>query len=362
MADRRPERIAELRETLLRQHLDALLVASLPNVRYLTGFSGSNALLLVSHQELLLLTDFRYETQVRDEVGDFARVSVEPRSLWDGLWSALAGVTTVSSVGFESAHMLHRDFQRLLEQGRRWQWRPTTDLVESLRERKDPEEVQAIQDAADVAVAALGRTLEQVRPGMTELQVTGILEMELRSAGSEGFAFPTIVASGPRSALPHARSSERELRSGDLLLVDFGAVVRGYCSDVTRTVVLGRADDRQRELYGVVRDANALATTEIRPGMSGRDADALARDYIHILGHGPLFGHSLGHGIGLEVHEAPRLARTSDAILPENAVVTIEPGVYVPGWGGIRVEDDVLLLAGGARVLTDFPRDLLELT
>lgn len=361
MADRRPERIANLRDALLRQNLDALLVASLPNIRYLSGFSGSSALLLITQHELMLLTDFRYETQVRDEVDTDTRVSIEPRSLWEGLWDALPHAS-VGTIGFETSHLLHRDFQRLLEQGKRWQWRPTSDLVESLRERKDPGEVEAIEEAAHVAVTALAKTLDQVSIGMTELRVTGILELELRAAGSEGLAFPTIVASGPRSALPHARSSERELRAGDLLLIDFGAVVRGYCSDVTRTVVLGRADDRQRELHAVVREANALATAGIRPGMSGRDADALARDYIHLLGHGPLFGHSLGHGIGLEVHEAPRLGRTSDSTLAGCAVVTIEPGIYVPEWGGIRVEDDVLLLAGGARVLTDFPRDLLELT
>jgi len=362
VADRRPERLAATREALHRAHLDALLVTSLPNIRYLTGFSGTSALLLVGPRELLLLTDFRYETQVAEEIGDFARVSIQSQSLWKGLWTALTQAPGITTIGFESTQLLHRDFQRLLEQGTRWQWRPTTDMVESLRERKDADEVAAISDAAEVAVAALGATIPLVRAGMTELEVAGTLERELRIAGSEGFPFPTIVASGGRSALPHARSSTRELATGDLLLVDFGAIVRGYCSDITRTFVIGAADERQREEFEVVREANALAVAGVRPGMSGRDADALARDYIHLRGHGPRFGHSLGHGLGLEVHEAPRLARTSEAVLPENAVVTIEPGVYVPSWGGIRIEDDVLLRAGGALVLTDFPRELLELT
>lgn len=361
MADRRTERIANLRDALLHQNLDALLITSLPNIRYLSGFTGSSALLLVSQTDIFLFTDFRYETQVSEEVWPGTNVRIEPRSLWEGLWEALPRAA-LGTIGFESHHLLYRDFQRLVDEGKRWQWRPAADLVESLREQKDDDEVQAIQDAVDVAVHALSRTLEEVRPGITELAVTGILELELRRGGSEGFAFPTIVASGPRSALPHARSSPRELRTGDLLLIDFGAVVRGYCSDITRTVVLGRADERQRELHGVVREANAIAAGGLRPGMSGRDADALARDYIHLLGYGKLFGHSLGHGIGLEVHEAPRLGRTSDSTLAQGAVVTIEPGIYVPDWGGIRVEDDVLLQAGGARVLTDFPRDLLELT
>jgi Xaa-Pro aminopeptidase len=328
-----------------------------------TGFSGSSALAVVTRRgEVLLITDFRYQTQVAAEVGDFARVVIEQSSLWAGLWPQLAAFGYVQVVGFESAHLLHRDFQRLLEAGARWAWRPTAELVEGLRERKDAGEVARIREAAAVAVAALGRTLAEVRPGMTELAVAGTLERHLRAAGSEGFPFETIVASGPRAALPHARAAGRAIGRGDLLLIDFGAVVGGYCADVTRTVVVGRADERQREVYAVVRGANELAAARVRAGMSGKDADALARDYIAARGHGERFGHSLGHGIGLEVHEAPRLARTADAALPAGAVVTIEPGVYVPGWGGVRVEDDVHLAADGPQLLTEFTRDLLELT
>jgi Xaa-Pro aminopeptidase len=233
--------------------------------------------------------------------------------------------------------------------------------VETLRERKDPTEIACIAKAAHVATSALERTLPQVHAGLTELAVAGILERELRNAGSEGFAFPSIVASGPRSALPHAHSSARELESGDFLLMDFGAVVDGYCSDLTRTVVIGQASDEHRAVYDIVRVANQLGATGVRAGMTGRDADALARDYIERAGFGPLFGHSLGHGIGLEVHEAPRLARTSEGVLAEGAVVTIEPGLYRPGWGGVRIEDDVVLDASGPRLLTNFPRELIEL-
>jgi Xaa-Pro aminopeptidase len=267
----------------------------------------------------------------------------------------------VQVLGFETAHLLHRDFQRLLEAGARWQWRPTVDLVETLRERKDESEVGLIERAADVATAALGATLSQVLVGMTELEVAGILEKALRDAGSEGFPFPSIVASGPRAALPHAHSSPRPLEPGDFLLMDFGAVVGGYCSDVTRTVVVGTASAEQREVYDVVREANAMASAQVRSAMTGRDADALARDYIDRAGYGAQFGHSLGHGIGLEVHEAPRLARTAEGALAEGAVVTIEPGIYRPGWGGVRIEDDVVLEADGPRVLTEFPRELIEL-
>lgn len=358
--DVRRRRIAALVDGLSAAHLDGLLLTGLSNIRYLTGFSGSSALLVVTQRDVLLITDFRYQTQVADEVGDIARVSIEASSLWAGLWQQLATMN-VKVLGFETAHVQHRDFQRLVESGARWQWRPTVDLVERLRERKDAQEIALITDAADVATKALGETLPAVHAGMSELQVAGVLEKALRDAGSEGFPFPSIVASGPRSALPHARSSTRVLEEGDFLLMDFGAEVAGYCSDVTRTVVVGRASDEHRAVYDVVRGANERAAKGVRVGMTGKDADAIARHYIERAGYGDLFGHSLGHGIGLEVHEAPRLARTAEGTLAEGAVVTIEPGVYRPGWGGVRIEDDVVLGVDGPQILTQFPRELIEL-
>ncbi|MDB4893183.1 MAG: peptidase [Gemmatimonadetes bacterium] len=361
MTDPRPRRIAALVDGLSAAHLDGLLLTGLSNIRYLTGFSGTSALLVVTPRDVVFITDFRYQTQVMEEVGDIARVSIEASSLWTGLWNQLAGLTSVKVLGFETAHIQHRDFQRLVEAGARWQWRPTADLVETLRERKDEAEIARIREAADVATRALTATLPDLRVGMTELQVAGVLEKALRDAGSEGFPFPSIVAGGPRSALPHARSSGRALEQGDFLLMDFGAEVGGYCSDMTRTVVMGTASDEHRRVYDVVRVANERAAVGVRAGMTGRDADAIARQYIERAGYGELFGHSLGHGIGLEVHEAPRLARTAEGALPEGAVVTIEPGVYRPGWGGVRIEDDVVLGADGPEILTQFPRELIEL-
>ena len=360
MTDRRPQRLAALRDALTAAHVDGLVLTSLPNVRYLTGFSGSSALVLVTARDLHFITDFRYDTQVRDEVGDIASVRIEPASLWTGLWEAANSLTGLEVVGFESAHLLHRDFQRLLTEGSRWQWRPQLNMVETLRQAKDAGEVALIRRAGEIAVRALAKTLDQVKPGLTELNVAGILEKALRDEGSEEFPFSVIVASGPRAALPHARPSERVLQTGDFLLLDFGAQYRGYCSDVTRTVVIGRASDEQRDIYEIVRNANAVATTSVRAGMRGQDADGLARRYIEDRGFGDAFGHSLGHGLGLEVHEAPRLAKTVEALLGQGAVVTIEPGIYRPGWGGIRIEDDVHLAAGGPEILTDFTRELLE--
>ena len=360
MADRRAARVAALRDGLTAAHVDALVLTSLPNVRYLTGFSGTSALLLVTQRDVHFITDFRYDTQVRDEVGALATIRIEQQSLWTGLWNLGASLDGVEIVGFESAHLLHRDFQRLLTDGTRWQWRPQLNLVEALRESKDADEVALIRHAGEIATRALGKTLEEIRPGMSELNVAGILEHALRDEGSEEFPFPAIVASGPRAALPHARASSRMIERGDLLLLDFGAQYKGYCSDVTRTVVVGRASSEQREIYDIVKNANAVAASSVRAGMKGQDADGLARRYIEDRGYGEAFGHSLGHGLGLEVHEAPRLAKTVETPLGTGAVVTIEPGIYRPGWGGVRIEDDVHLAASGPEILTDFTRELLE--
>jgi Xaa-Pro aminopeptidase len=361
VSEPRQRRLAALVDGLTAAHIDGLLVTSLPNIRYLTGFSGSSALLFVTPRDVILITDFRYQTQIGEEVGDLARITIEPQSLWTGLWQQLAHLSNVDVAGFESAHVLHRDFQRLLEAGGRWQWRPTVDLVETLRERKDAGEVALIEAANGIATRALTRTLPQVHAGMAELEVAGVLEKALRDEGSEGFPFASIVASGPRSALPHAHSTSRRIESGDFLLLDFGAETHGYCADITRTCVVGVARPDQREIYDVVRAANENAANRVRAGMTGRDADAIARDYIEQRGYGDLFGHSLGHGLGLEVHEAPRLARTADGALAEGAVVTIEPGIYRPGWGGVRIEDDVFLGPSGPKILTTFTRELIEL-
>lgn len=354
-------RLAALRDDLARADLDALLVSALPSIRYVSGFSGSHALLIVTARDCVLFTDFRYATQVVDEVAPTTTVRIEPSSLWTGVWSLLPTLSGVERIGFESAHLLHRDFQRLLEQGTRWQWRPTVEMLERLRERKDASEVALIVRAIEVAEAALAATVPKIHAGLSETQVAGLLEHALREAGSEGFPFASIVASGPRSALPHARAGDRVLQVGDFVLLDFGAIWQGYCSDITRTFVLGRASSEQREVYSIVQEANAAASGALRVGMQGIAADAVAREYIHARGFGELFGHSLGHGIGLEVHEGPRLARTAEAPLVSGAVVTIEPGIYRAGWGGVRIEDDVLVTDAGPRVLTSFPRDLHEL-
>jgi Xaa-Pro aminopeptidase len=359
--DKRLTRQGCLAALLEADGLDALLVTSRPNIRYLSGFSGSAGVAVATREGLLLVTDFRYDEQAHEESGSVARVEIEGTSVWDRLFKELPTLGPLGTIAFEAQALSVKDAERL-SAAPTWKWKPTADLVERLRARKDPGEVAAIRAAAQLAAQALDDTLRMVRVGQSELEIAGVLEGALRRHGSEGHPFPTIVASGPRSALPHAHTSRRAVAAGEWLLLDFGAVVNGYCADVTRTVILGaRATEPQRALYELVQSAQRRAREGVRAGMSGRDADALARDPIEARGFGDAFGHSTGHGVGLEVHEAPRLARTAVEPLPQDAVVTIEPGVYVPGRGGVRIEDDVHLSADGPVLLTDGRTDLVEL-
>jgi Xaa-Pro aminopeptidase len=360
-ADRRETRQSSLRERLAAQGLEGLLIQSLPNIRYLTGFTGSSALLLVRASDSVLISDFRYAAQAPREVGGVARVEIDQVNVWERLRRVL-GERGPGTIGFEAHVATVRDRERLEGLGGATRFEPTSDLVERLRIAKDAEEVAAIAAAADLARGALASVLPGVRAGETELDVAVRLEAALRSRGSEWHPFQTIVASGPRAALPHARTSNRTIMAGEWLLLDFGAQVDGYCADLTRTVVVGaRADERQRAVYEIVRQAQRRALEYLRAGMTGREADALARDVIVRQGYGEAFGHSLGHGLGLEVHEAPRLSTTAETPLPAGAVVTVEPGIYLPGWGGVRLEDDVHLTVDGGALLSDNRVELLEL-
>ncbi len=359
-ADRRGDRQAALRRRLLDLGLDGILVTHGPNIRYLTGFSGSAGLLLVTPSRITLITDFRYAEQAPAEAGDAAEIVVELSNLWERLRRVLEPGPRLR-IGIERERLTVRDADRLarLEVSDAV---PTSEVVEGLRAVKDEVEVAAIRAAATLAQDALAELLPSIRPGQTELEIAARLELALRVRGSEWHPFETIVASGPRSALPHARASGRVVGAGEWLLIDFGARLSGYCSDLTRTVLVGgRADQRQREIYGVVATAQKAALAGLMPGLSGREADALARDIIDAAGYGPAFGHSLGHGLGLEVHEGPRLSRMAQEPLPAGAVVTVEPGIYLQGWGGVRLEDDIHLTATGAQCITDCRTELLEL-
>jgi Xaa-Pro aminopeptidase len=350
-ADRRGDRQRALSRRLNAAGLDALLVTHAPNIRYLTGFSGSAGMLLALHGDAILVVDPRYAVQAPAEVLGAARVEIAPRSLWEGLGLAVAAMAP-GVLGYEADRVTVRASERIAKlQASRVV--ATEGHVEALRASKDPGEVDAIRRAAALALDALSQTILNLAPGQTELLIASRLEAALRERGSEWHPFQTIVASGPRSALPHARAADRVIEPGDLLLIDFGAQVDGYCSDLTRTYVVGRAPDaRQREVYDAVRTAQGAAILGIRAGMTGREGDAIARVSLQSAGFGDAFRHSLGHGLGLEVHEDPRLAPTAEGLLPAGAVVTIEPGVYFEGWGGVRLEDDVFLSTDGPTLVS----------
>lgn len=353
-------RLDALRERIAGEELDGLVVSHPPNLRYLSGFTGSAGLLLVRTGEAILLVDGRYAEQAREEAGDAAEVRVAEDGLRDALGKMLPGDDAPPVLGLEAHRMTVEGAGRLRAVSEAVDWRDTTDLVEKLREVKDAGEIRRLARAAEVACRALEEVLTVVEEGVSERALVAELEYRLRAAGSGRPAFHSIVASGPRSALPHARPGDRRVREGDLLLFDFGATVDGYCSDLTRTVVLGAARPWQQEVQDAVRVARDAALEAAEPGREASEVDAAARQVLADRGMGDAFGHSTGHGLGLEVHEGPSLSRKSDEILRDGNVVTIEPGVYLRGRGGIRLEDDVVV-GDPPGVLTDAPRDLREL-
>ena len=359
--DARGLRLRRVRDRLHESRLDALLVSHVPSVRWLTGFTGSAAFLLVEPGSATLITDFRYRTQAAEEVGDAVSVHITESDLFAELARCLEEGDSGPRVGFEDHNLSVRDRRALGESCGGVTWEPAGPLMEALRSAKDSGEIESISRAVQVAEGALAELLGTVREGVSERELAAELVYRLRLAGSESMPFDPIVASGPRSALPHAHPGERRLREGDLLLVDFGARGQGYCSDMTRMFVLGAPADWQLEIYGVVSRAVEKAIAATEAGVPARSVDRAARDVIAEAGFGDRFGHGTGHGVGLEVHERPSVnGRSRDTLEPGN-VVTIEPAVYLPGRGGVRLEEVVVAEEGGRRVLTAFPLDLREL-
>lgn len=350
----RADRLAAL---LDERELDALLVTDLVNVRYLTGYTGSNGVALVGVDDLrTFITDFRYVTQAEQQVHGFAR-RIGEQDLLDEAVAALPEGDV--RLGVEDQHMSMRTYERLREAlPASVEVVPAGGAVERLRTVKDAEEVARIRAAAELADAALARTLQDGLAGRTERAVALALEQEMRRLGAERPSFDTIVASGAHGALPHAIPRDAEIAPGSLVTIDWGAQLDGYCSDCTRTYAVGEVGERARDVYELVRRAQQAGLDAVRPGIGGRDADAVSRGLIEAAGFGERFGHGLGHGVGLEIHEAPRLSKTSDATLAAGNVVTVEPGVYLPGELGVRIEDLVLVTADGCERLNTLPKDL----
>ena len=350
-----------LRSTISDARLAGLLVTHPPNVRYLSGFSGSAGFLLVEPNRATLFTDFRYEMQSVEQVEPPFGVRIVKNSSWSELAEWVATSPQERRLGFEAGHVSVGERDRIVEACGRVSWEPTEDLVEGLRAVKDDAEIASIEAAVDLADLVLEMMLPQIRVGATEAELAARLVYRLRSAGSGPLPFEPIVAFGERTALPHATPTDRPLGSGELVLLDFGASIDGYCSDMTRVFTVGRAAEWQRDMHREVLAACEAGIQAAVPGASGRAVDAAARNRLEQAGLADRFGHSTGHGIGLQVHEAPRLHRDATETLATGNIVTVEPGVYLPGRGGIRIEQVVAVQPDGIRVLTRSSPELIEL-
>ncbi len=353
-------RLAALRKRMAVEDLDLILLVSQPSLNYMVGYTGSNGLLLVGPTKAEFVTDGRYTLQAKSEVKG-ASIAISTGDLIDYLPNLKGARGGRKKIGFEN----HR-----VSDVRSTKLRVTLpdaffvgfrDFVSPLQEIKDASEIVLIEKAAAIADLGFLAALECIKPGVRERDVMAELEYTMQKAGSEKAAFDTIVASGPRSALPHGRASMRKIRKGDFVTMDFGATVDGYVSDITRTVIVGKPTARQKRVYDLVKRAQQSAVRRVRPGAACAKVDAAARDIIKRGGHGLQFSHGLGHGIGLEVHEGPSVNAKSKTILKTGMVITIEPGVYFPGWGGVRIEDDVVVGRSSGRVLTHSDRRLIVL-
>ena len=350
-------RIALLRKEMHHQDLDAIIVSSLPNIRYLTGFSGSSALCVVRRNESFFLTDSRYTQQSRKEVKSFKKVTTK-----DGLFEEAAQRRLFKgchTVGFESHVLTYTQYRTLKKLVGGVLFVSTRDLVENIALVKDAKEIESIRSAVQISDRVFDEVLRSIKPGVAELEVAAEIAYLHKKYGAEKDAFEPIVASGERGSLPHARASSRKIKNRELVTLDFGCTVNGYNSDITRTVAVGGASIHARKIYSVVLDAQLESIGGAKPGTPARDLDAIARNRIAKEGYGKYFIHSLGHGLGLQVHERPRVSALSNERLVAGSVITIEPGVYIPHVGGVRIEDDVLLTPGGCEVLNTATKEFM---
>ncbi|CAM3963265.1 Xaa-Pro peptidase family protein [Paenibacillus alkaliterrae] len=353
------DRVKRLRQLLSEQGFEAILIGSEHNRRYLSGFTGSSGMVLITHSDSYLLTDFRYRTQAPQQAAGFQIVEHGTNPI-ENVRELLAQ-NKLKKLAFEQDHVVYSQFTAWSNTLSGIALEPASGLVEQLRIIKDEAELQIMQEAADLADRTFNHILKIIRPGVRETDIALEMEVFMRSHGATSSSFDTIVASGERSALPHGVASGRIVGTNEFVKLDFGAYYNGYCSDLTRTVVVGTPADKHSEIYSIVLEAQLHALEHIKPGMSGREADALTRDIITKYGYGDLFGHGTGHGLGMEIHESPRLSKLSDTILTPGMTVTVEPGIYVPGFGGVRIEDDIVITETGIKILTSSPKDLITL-
>jgi Xaa-Pro aminopeptidase len=353
-------RVARLREQMAALKLDAMLISHPANRRYLSGFLGFDlppldtaGWLLIPAADLtpLLITDFRYLEQANREMGAGWEIHLRTdKRMSEGAADMLAQLP-IKRLGFEADHLLFSHYAEIRELLPQLELAPTRALVEEQRVNKDDDEMRLMRRVCAISDAAFDRIAPTIRPGMSEKQVAWAIETAMHELGADAPSFPTIVAGGPNGAQPHAIPSDRPLREGEPIVIDMGALYAGYCSDMTRTICLGTADDKFNTIYNIVQEAQRLAEAACKPGLTGAELDAVARDYITLHGYGDYFGHGLGHGTGLEVHEPPSVRRLSKSVLTVGMVHSVEPGIYLPDWGGVRIEDLVCVRENDCEVL-----------
>lgn len=353
------QRLQRLRIRMQELGLEALFITNPYNRRYMTGFTGSAGFVLVTHDKAILYTDFRYRTQAPLQA-KYYEVIEHGALVTDTVKQTLQQLG-IHRLGIEQNDVSFGAYQVYAKALEGIQLVPTDYLVELLRMQKDEAEIQILQEAADIADLTFTHILGYLKPGISELDVALEMEFFMRKNGATSSSFDTIIASGERSALPHGVASERKLQSNEFVKLDFGAYYKGYCSDMTRTVVLGKPSEQHRRIYEIVLEAQLHALEHIRSGMTGIEGDALARDVIKKHGYGDQFGHGTGHGLGMEIHENPRLNQQDQTVLKPGMVVTVEPGIYLPNFGGVRIEDDIVIMDTGIKILTQSTKQLIAI-
>ena len=351
------QRLGRVLEIIEEKNLHSCVLKGMDNIFYLTGFRGSEGTVLVTRGDVVVMTDSRYLTHARDVAKGCTVLETRGK---DNVLGTLFERYGITRTGFDSYHTLYQTYYNWRENSPGVEFVPLSNDIEGVRRCKDPEEILAVRKAVDIAAEAFTAILEKIKPGRTEKEIANELDYAMRCLGADAPSFETIVASGPRAALPHARPTDKALEAGEEVIIDFGCQVDGYCSDETCTVPLGETSGQIREIYEIVRDAKQKGIDAVRSGLPVQELDMIVRGYIEDKGYGEFFRHGTGHGVGIAVHEAPAVTVNGEGLLEENMIITVEPGIYIPHVGGVRLEDMVLVRETRGEVLTKLRKDLMR--
>jgi Xaa-Pro aminopeptidase len=350
--------ITHIRRMMQKKELEAILIFNPENRQYISGFTGSAGYVLISENAQVFMTDFRYIEQAKKETNGFDIIEISRDNPVTDMLKNYNFVT----LGIEDDYLTYEQFLNFDEKLENTKLIPLEKALTELRSVKTDEEISKIQKAAEITDKAFEYAIEKIRPGLREIEIALDLEYFMKTRGASKVSFDIIVASGQRSALPHGVASEKILEKGDMVTIDLGCIYKGYCSDMTRSFVLGKASDKQKEIYQTVLEAQETALKAVMPGITGKELDGIARKIISNQGYGEFFGHGLGHGVGMEVHELPHVNHLGDVAMKAGMVITIEPGIYLPDYGGVRIEDLVAVTEDGYKLLSNTPKELIEIT